>query len=291
MIVNEGGGVRLPNLTNPAVASDLLVNKQLIDSDGNIVNGTMPIVTHPNPSIIVGANGLIVASHEQETGKVTGGITQATHQLTVRNGTTITPGTSQKTAVASGCYTTGPIYVAGDANLKAANIKSGVSIFGVNGTYNPGSGYTIKTVTGTYVPQAVSENVNATATSFSEDSPIKGLLGFELKAPKEVLSGSLNTWYFDSDDYLTAWLFGLSVNGPKTTIDVSGFVANYDGSEWGYKAIGYQGVPDFSLTATIVNSYETNYYIDLDVNGSGFLANAGRTVAPSGYQYKVIYAV
>lgn len=291
MIVNEGGGVRLPNLTNPAAASDLLINKQLIDAEGRIVNGTMPIVTHPNPSIIVGANGLITASHEQETGKVTGGTTQSTHQLTVQNGTTITPGTAQKTAVASGRYTTGPIYVAGDANLKASNIKSGVSIFGVHGTYNPGSGYTIKMVEGTYVPQAVSENVNATSISFSEDSPIKGLLGLELKASEAVLSGTINGWYFSSSDYLTAWLFGLSVNGPKTTIDVSGFVANYDGSEWGYKAIGYQGVPDFSLTATIVNSYETNYYVSLDVNGSGFLANAGQTVAPSGYRYKVIYAV
>ena len=50
------------------------------------------------------------------------------------SGTTITPGTSQKTAVSSGRYTTGTVYVAGSSNLVAANIKKGVNIFGVEGT-------------------------------------------------------------------------------------------------------------------------------------------------------------
>ena len=53
------------------------------------------------------------------------------------SGTTITPGTSQKTAVSSGRYTTGTVYVAGSSNLVAANIKKGVNIFGVEGTVQP----------------------------------------------------------------------------------------------------------------------------------------------------------
>ena len=47
---------------------------------------------------------------------------------------TITPGTSNKT-IASGRYLTGTQTIKGDANLVAGNIKSGVSIFGVSGTY------------------------------------------------------------------------------------------------------------------------------------------------------------
>lgn len=47
---------------------------------------------------------------------------------------TYTPGTSAQT-IAAGQYLSGAQTIAGDSNLTAANIKSGVSIFGVTGTY------------------------------------------------------------------------------------------------------------------------------------------------------------
>lgn len=59
-------------------------------------------------------------------GKITGTIGSVA-------GTTITPGTATKTAVAAKSYTTGAVKVAGDANLVPENIKDGVSIFGVAG--------------------------------------------------------------------------------------------------------------------------------------------------------------
>ncbi|MBQ5833152.1 MAG: hypothetical protein IIW43_06700, partial [Selenomonadales bacterium] len=59
-------------------------------------------------------------------------------QLTVVNGTTITPGTTTKTAVSSGNkYIKGNIRVAGSSYLKAFNIKKGIAIFGVYGNYDP----------------------------------------------------------------------------------------------------------------------------------------------------------
>ena len=85
------------------------------------------------PDISVGSNGLITASVTQGAGYVAAGTKSATRQLATQAGATITPGTSAKTAVAAGRYTTGAVTVAGDANLVAANIKSGVSIFGVAG--------------------------------------------------------------------------------------------------------------------------------------------------------------
>ena len=40
-----GGGFKLPTLTNPGTAKDLVSNKQLIDGEGNIVTGTVPTRT------------------------------------------------------------------------------------------------------------------------------------------------------------------------------------------------------------------------------------------------------
>ena len=65
------------------------------------------------------------------SGKITGNIKSVA-------GKTVTPGATEKTAVAAKSYTTGAVKVAGDANLLPKNIKSGVSIFGVSGTLKSG---------------------------------------------------------------------------------------------------------------------------------------------------------
>ena len=51
---------------------------------------------------------------------------------------TITPGTSNK-IIASGQYLSGNQTISGSANLVSGNIRSGINIFGVNGTYAPTS--------------------------------------------------------------------------------------------------------------------------------------------------------
>lgn len=58
----------------------------------------------------------------------------------IQDAKTVTPTTTEQTAVASGSFTTGAVKVAGDANLVAENIKEGVSIFGVTGTLAGGGG-------------------------------------------------------------------------------------------------------------------------------------------------------
>lgn len=63
----------------------------------------------------------------KSAGKVTGTIQSQAAQ-------TITPGASDKT-IASGKYLSGAQTIKGDANLLAENIKSGISIFEVTGTY------------------------------------------------------------------------------------------------------------------------------------------------------------
>lgn len=59
--------------------------------------------------------------------------TKYTGSISSKAAATYTPTTSDQT-IASGQYLSGAQTISGDANLVAANIKSGVSIFGVSGS-------------------------------------------------------------------------------------------------------------------------------------------------------------
>lgn len=160
-------GADLPALTNPGDADKLLAGYQLIDQAGQIVTGQIAsksasnltasgktvtvqpgyypaavskdvaTATQATPSISVSSGGLITASATQSAGYVAAGTKSATRRLTVQAAQTITPGTTNKT-IASGRYLTGTQTIKGDANLVAANIVKGVSIFGVTGTAETG---------------------------------------------------------------------------------------------------------------------------------------------------------
>lgn len=86
------------------------------------------------PSISIDNNGLITAESSQTAGYVAEGISTATKQLKIQTAQTIVPGITDK-SINSGTYLTGIQTIKGDANLQAANIKEGTSIFGVEGTY------------------------------------------------------------------------------------------------------------------------------------------------------------
>lgn len=80
----------------------------------------------------------VVSAGYVSSGTAANSSVSLTATVTTKAAGTITPGTSAQT-IAAGTYLTGAQTIAGDADLVASNIKSGVEIFGVTGTLTSAS--------------------------------------------------------------------------------------------------------------------------------------------------------
>lgn len=88
-----------------------------------------------------------------------------TANVTTKAAATITPGTTNQT-ISSGTYLTGTQTISGDSDLTAANIKSGVSIFNVNGTFTSDA-------------NATSTDILNGKTAYINGSKVTGTLAFQ----------------------------------------------------------------------------------------------------------------
>lgn len=144
-----GDIIDVPDLSNPGSAEAVLEGYQLVGADGNVVTGTLPDRTELNQGVLY----IDVSEYEGEmffspqisllgmpnrAAIDVNTLNNAPERVPVQAAKTVTPGTSNQTAVASGRYTTGDVVVSGDANLVPENIAEGVSIFGVDGTHSGG---------------------------------------------------------------------------------------------------------------------------------------------------------
>lgn len=96
-----------------------------------VVFGGKTLIDLTSDTVVAGALRQGYIAHDKSGAQITGTIADQAAQ-------TITPGTADQT-IASGRYLAGVQTIKGDANLVAANIKSGVSIFGVTGTMEEGA--------------------------------------------------------------------------------------------------------------------------------------------------------
>lgn len=169
----SSGSVDLSGIT--ATAEDILAGKKSVNSSGNEITGTMTnrgawtasktsngdvtipagyhngsgkVTVNVSTTIETGELDTPAVSFDTTSGKFTatakvktGGYIGAsatktnTYTLTRDLGGTITPTKNDQTISLSGKYCTGDLIVKGDSNLISANIKNGISIFGVLGTY------------------------------------------------------------------------------------------------------------------------------------------------------------
>lgn len=112
-------------------------SQQTVTADEGYELASVKVNAMPDGALNLGFNtstGLISAS-VSAAGYVDS-TDDKTQKLTVQAGKTVTPSTSNQTAVAANRWTTGAVIVKGDANLKAENIAKGKSIFGIGGVFN-----------------------------------------------------------------------------------------------------------------------------------------------------------
>ena len=168
-ISSGGGGIDLDVVT--AAAGDILAGKVIVGPDGEPLTGTLPnrgqaqnaggwgsggsgsdayFAMNRIPEGAYFSNGADWAPEvrmKQSDVRSAIGATNAANwrsnttiaglkgTMPEQGGKTVTPKSSNQTAVSANRYVTGNIIVAGDSNLNAANIKKGVPIFGIIGTF------------------------------------------------------------------------------------------------------------------------------------------------------------
>ena len=91
--------------------------------------------------------------------------------VTKKSATTYTPSTSNQT-IASGTYLSGTQTIKGDSNLVAGNIKSGVSIFGVSGSYTASGSSGLDTSDAT----ATASDIVSPKTAYINGEKVEGTL-------------------------------------------------------------------------------------------------------------------
>ena len=297
-ISSGGGGTDLDVVT--AAAGDILAGKVIVGPDGEPLTGTLPnrgqaqnaggwgsggsgsdayFAMNRIPEGAYFSNGADWAPEvrmKQTDVRSAIGATNAANwrsnttiaglkgTMPEQGGKTVTPKSSNQTAVSANRYVTGNIIVAGDSNLKAANIKKGVPIFGIIGTFEG------------YVPGA--------ADLYKNGNNVKGI----------VKTNSNSRVYFDTDkiriDTTTGYLASSSAINTtgysKINLDVQ--VSHSQGTYDYWINLAMSTTPQTSATSlnSVTNSLfklsNTNFYND-GAQGRKTISYSLNNVAQNGY--------
>ena len=229
---------------------------------------TIPSTTHTTPTISIGSDGLVTATHTQTAGYVAAGTTSSTYQMSTRGASTYTPTTSNIT-IPGGTYLTGDQTILGDSNLVAENIANGVSIFGVQGTLDISS-HTFNFQTKTAYPHDESYVVNPDTDllflicriSFSD-----GSLRLSNDSP-DTLANSLNSVRVGDTVVITGQVYGLNNGTPGSYCSIThSFV--YTGSSHTFKT-----TPDW-WTFTINPGGSTKLSWSSKTSSVGYIYSSG----------------
>lgn len=111
-----------------ATAAQVLSGYSFSSAALSNASGSMPDRGAWGATLAINGSVTIPAGYHNGSGRIT-------QSIATKGATTITPMSAQQTAVSAGTYCSGNIIVAGNGNFVAGNIKKGVNIWGVVGTF------------------------------------------------------------------------------------------------------------------------------------------------------------
>lgn len=111
-----------------ATAAQVLTGYSFSTASLSNAGGSMPNRGAWGTTLAINGSVTIPAGYHNGSGKIS-------QSIATKGATTITPRAAQQTAVGAGTYCSGNIIVAGNGNFVAGNIKKGINIWGVVGTF------------------------------------------------------------------------------------------------------------------------------------------------------------
>lgn len=133
-VYGGGGGASLKlqsKIVTPSTEQQIVTPDSGIDGLSKVTVNPMPGGTLAAPTISAGG---LITSKIEKGGYLNEGDSRNL-QMSTRAGKTIVPATTDQVAIPARTYATGQITVRGDGNLVPGNIRNGVSIFDVLGTF------------------------------------------------------------------------------------------------------------------------------------------------------------
>lgn len=249
---------------SPSTSSQIVTADNGYNGLSKVTVSAMPTATQATPSISVSSNGLITASSTQSAGYVDAGTKSATQQLTTQTAKTVTPSTSEQTAVASGRYTTGAVKVAPIPDNYI--IPSGTLEISQNGTHD------VKSYASVNV--AIAEASGGSASILSKEvTPSSNSLTIEFTG----LAGEPSAFSVQTNTNITLASTRYVVN------------VNYDGTET-EGVCGYTSGSTWSTTAT--NAYSASDFTWSYADGALTVTSGGASTGgyfKSATVYKLFY--
>lgn len=223
--------------------------------------------THPAPSASVDSAGLVTATHTQTEGYVSADTATGTLQLTTQAGTTITPTTSEQTAVTAGKYTTGAVVV--DPIPSQYIIPAGTKTITANDTGIDVTEYAAVDVSVSASPTLQTKSVSYTPSESAQSATITADEGYDGLDEVDVSVGAISSTYVGSDIPQNDST-DLSASGDTVSVPAGYYAANAS------KAVssGTEGTP--TATKGTVSSHSISVTPSV-TNSAGYISGGTHT--------------